>query len=267
MRLTFQRFVNLVPERGLLLLGADNADALALRERARCRVETFGEANGADWQAHDVRVSGTSTTFSVRRAGEPIGSFDLPLLGIYNVRNALAAIAVGAAVGLNTDTLAEGLKRFRGVRRRLQLRGSAAGISVYDDFAHHPTAIEETLTGVRSAFPGRRIWAIFEPRSATSCRRIFQSDFARALSRADAVVLPAVFRSTLPEDERLSVEQLISDLNAQGVDGRYIPRVDDIVPVVAREARSGDLIVVMSNGGFDNVHQKLLDALEARAGR
>ena len=266
-RLTFQRFVNLVPERGLLLLGADNADALALRERARCRVETFGEANGADWQAHDVRVSATSTTFSVRRAGEPIGSFELPLLGIYNVRNALAAIAVGAAVGLNTDTLAEGLKRFRGVRRRLQLRGSAAGISVYDDFAHHPTAIEETLTGVRSAFPGRRIWAIFEPRSATSCRRLFQSDFARALSRADAVVLPAVFRSTLPEDERLSVEQLISDLNAEGVDGRYIPRVDDIVPVVAREARSGDLIVVMSNGGFDNIHQKLLDALEARAGR
>jgi UDP-N-acetylmuramate: L-alanyl-gamma-D-glutamyl-meso-diaminopimelate ligase len=266
-RLTFQRFVNLVPQRGLLLLGADNAEALALRERAPCRVETFGEAKGADWQAHDVRVSGVSTTFSVRRAGDPIGSFELPLLGMYNVRNALAAIAVGAAIGLNTDTLAEGLRRFKGVRRRMQLRGTAAGVSVYDDFAHHPTAIEETLVGVRSAFPGRRVWAIFEPRSATSCRRIFQSDFARALSRADTVVLPAVFRSTLPDDQRLSAEQLIADLKAQGTDGRYIPKVDDIVPVVAREARDGDLVVIMSNGGFDNIHQKLLDALEARAAR
>jgi UDP-N-acetylmuramate: L-alanyl-gamma-D-glutamyl-meso-diaminopimelate ligase len=266
-RLTFQRFVNLVPQRGLLLLGADNAEALALRERAPCRVETFGEAKGADWQAHDVRVSGVSTTFSVRRAGEPIGSFELPLLGMYNVRNALAAIAVGAAIGLNTDTLAAGLRRFKGVRRRMQLRGTAAGVSVYDDFAHHPTAIEETLTGVRSAFPGRRVWAIFEPRSATSCRRIFQSDFARALSRADTVVLPAVFRSTLPDDQRLSAEQLIADLKAQGTDGRYIPKVDDIVPAVAREARDGDLVVIMSNGGFDNIHQRLLDALEARAAR
>jgi UDP-N-acetylmuramate: L-alanyl-gamma-D-glutamyl-meso-diaminopimelate ligase len=266
-RLTFQRFVNLVPQRGLLLLGADNAEALALRERAPCRVETFGEAKGADWQAHDVRVSGVSTTFSVRRAGDPIGSFELPLLGMYNVRNALAAIAVGAAIGLNTDTLAEGLRRFKGVRRRMQLRGTAAGVSVYDDFAHHPTAIEETLVGVRSAFPGRRVWAIFEPRSATSCRRIFQSDFARALSHADTVVLPAVFRSTLPDDQRLSAEQLIADLKAQGTDGRYIPKVDDIVPVVARDTRDGDLVVIMSNGGFDNIHQKLLDALEARAAR
>jgi UDP-N-acetylmuramate: L-alanyl-gamma-D-glutamyl-meso-diaminopimelate ligase len=263
-RLAFQRLVNLIPRRGLLLLGADNEEALALRTRAHCRVETFGLSDRADWQAHDVRVNGTSTTFSVRRAGEPIGSFELPLLGTYNVRNALAAIAVGAAVGVNTDTLAEGLRRFRGVRRRMQLRGTVAGVSVFDDFAHHPTAIEETLAGVRSAFPGRRVWAIFEPRSATSCRRIFQSEFARALAGADTVVLPAVFRSSLPEQERLSVEQLVGDLESAGVDARYIPEVDEIVPVVAREAADGDVVVVMSNGGFENIHQKLLDALEAR---
>ena len=266
-RLAFQRFVNLIPRRGLLLLGADNAEALALRDRAHCRVETFGVSPGADWQAHDLRVDGASTTFTVRRGGEPIGSFELPLLGTYNVRNALAAIAVGAAVGLSTHTLADGLRRFKGVRRRMELRGTANGVSVYDDFAHHPTAIEETLTGVRSAFPGRKLWAIFEPRSATSCRRVFQADFARALSRADSVVLPAVFRSSLPEDQRLSAEQLIADLKASGVDARYIPQVDEIVPVVARDARRGDVVVVMSNGGFDDIHQKLLDALEARASR
>jgi len=263
-RLTFQRFVNLVPRRGLLLLGADNDEALALRERARCKVETFGLSAAADWQAHDLRVNGTSTTFSVRRNGQPSGTFEVPLLGAYNVRNALAAIATASAIGINTDTLAEGLRKFKGVRRRMQLRGTVRGVAVYDDFAHHPTAIEETLAGVRTAFPGKRLWAIFEPRSATSCRRIFQSEFARALSRADVVVLPAVFRSTLPESERLSAEELVADLKATAVDARYIPDVAGIVQSVARDAREGDVVVIMSNGGFDDIHQKLMTALEAR---
>jgi UDP-N-acetylmuramate: L-alanyl-gamma-D-glutamyl-meso-diaminopimelate ligase len=264
-RLAFQRFVNLIPRRGLLLLGADNADARGLAERARCRVETFGLADGADWQAHDLRISATSTAFSVRHSGRPVGNFEVPLLGAYNVRNALAAIAVGAAVGLSTDTLAEGLRLFKGVRRRMELRGTAAGVSVYDDFAHHPTAIEETLTGIRSAYPDRRIWAIFEPRSATSCRRVFHSDFVRALANADRVVLPAVFRSSLPEDQRLSPELVVEELQRGGIDASYIPTVDGIVREVARDSRSGDLVVVMSNGGFDDIHQKLLAALEARA--
>ncbi len=137
------------------------------------------------------------TTFSLRKGGSPAGAFELPLLGAYNVRNALAAIAVGAAVGLSTDTMAASLRRFKGVRRRMQHRGTVRGVAVYDDFAHHPTAIGETLAGVRSAFPERRVWAIFEPRSATSCRRVFQSDFAKALEKADRVILPAVFRSSL----------------------------------------------------------------------
>jgi UDP-N-acetylmuramate: L-alanyl-gamma-D-glutamyl-meso-diaminopimelate ligase len=263
-RVAFRRLVNLVPRRGLLLLGADDAEARALGAGARCRVETFGLSDGADWQAHDLKVNGTSTTFSLRRQGQPAGTFEVPLLGAFNVRNAAAAIAVGAAVGLSPDTMAAGLREFKGVRRRMQLRGTAAGVSVYDDFAHHPTAIAETLAGVRSAYPGRRIWAIFEPRSATSCRRVFQEDFARAFRPADVVVLPAVFRSTLPEDQRLSAEQVIADLKAAGKDARYIPKVDDIVTAVAREARPDDLVIVMSNGGFEGIHDKLLAALNAR---
>jgi UDP-N-acetylmuramate: L-alanyl-gamma-D-glutamyl-meso-diaminopimelate ligase len=263
-RLAFQRFVNLVPRRGMLLLGADNAEAMALKERAQCRVETFGLSAGADWQAHGLKSAATSTTFSVRRSGAPIGTFELPLLGAYNVRNALAAIAVGSAVGLHTDAMATGLRLFKGVRRRMQLRGTVADVTVFDDFAHHPTAIEETLAGVRSAHPGRTIWAIFEPRSATSCRRVFQSDFVRALSKANRVILPAVFRSSLPGEQRLSAEQIVTDLDALGVDARYIPLVDDIVRVVAKDSRAGDLVVVMSNGGFDDIHQKLLTALAAR---
>ena len=266
-RLAFRRFVNLVPRRGLLLLGADSPDASALGQGARCRVETFGLADGATWQAHDLHVKEASTTFSLRREGRPVGSFEVPLLGAYNVRNAVAAIAVAAAAGVDTDTLAEGLRKFRGVRRRLQHRGTANGVMVYDDFAHHPTAIEETLVGVRSAYPSRRIWAIFEPRSATSCRRIFQSDFARALGHADHVVLPAVFRSTLPESQRLSPEAVVQDLVSVGVDAEYIPETEGIVRRIARRAEPGDLVVVMSNGGFDNIHQRLLAALEAREGR
>jgi UDP-N-acetylmuramate: L-alanyl-gamma-D-glutamyl-meso-diaminopimelate ligase len=140
-----------------------------------------------------------------------------------------------------------------------------AGVAVYDDFAHHPTAIEETLAGVRSAYPGRRVWAIFEPRSATSCRRVFHADFVRALAGADKVVLPAVFRSTLPDDQRLSPEQIVAELREGDVDARYVPQVEDIVRTVARESRDGDLVVVMSNGGFENIHQRLLTALGERA--
>jgi UDP-N-acetylmuramate: L-alanyl-gamma-D-glutamyl-meso-diaminopimelate ligase len=264
-RLTFRRFVNLIPRRGLLLLGADSPDAMALKAQAHCRVETFGFADGADWQAHDVQVTVDSTRFSIRRKGVADGAFEVPLVGAYNVRNALAAIAVGSAVGLSSDTMAASLRRFRGVRRRLQHRGTVRGVAVYDDFAHHPTAIAETLAGVRSAHPNRRIWAIFEPRSATSCRKVFQSDFARALSKADRVILPAVFRSSLSDEERLSAEQLVGELKTGGVDARYIPHTDDIVSTVAAESREGDLVIAMSNGGFDDIHRKLLAALEQRA--
>jgi UDP-N-acetylmuramate: L-alanyl-gamma-D-glutamyl-meso-diaminopimelate ligase len=266
-RLAFRRFVNLVPRRGLLLLGADNPDALALGTIAFCRVETFGLSDGADWQAHDLQTGPLSTTFSVRRNGNPIGSFEVPLLGTYNVRNALAAMAVGAAVGVETDTIARAFKLFKGVRRRLEHRGTEGGVSVYDDFAHHPTAIAETLAGVRSAHPTRTLWAIFEPRSATSCRRVFQSEFARAFEKADHVILPAVFRSNLPADQRLSAEQLVADLKAAEVDARYIPQTEDIVRTIQREAREGDLVIVMSNGGFDNIHQRLLTALAERSAR
>ena len=261
-RVAFQRFVILIPRRGLLLLGADDREASALIANARCRVETFGLSDGADWQAHGLRVEGGSTVFSLRRKGAPVGTFQVSLLGAHNVRNALAAIAVGAAVGIDLETMADGLRAFKGVRRRMELRGVAKGVSIYDDFAHHPTAIAETLAGVRSAYPDSRIWAIFEPRSATSCRSVFQEDFARAFAPADRIVLPAVFRSNLPEDQRLSPERLVQDLQDAGKNARYIPTVDEIVRTVAKEATDGDLVIVMSNGSFDDIHRKLLVAID-----
>jgi UDP-N-acetylmuramate: L-alanyl-gamma-D-glutamyl-meso-diaminopimelate ligase len=143
--------------------------------------------------------------------------------------------------------------------------GEAKGVTVYDDFAHHPTAVDETLRAVRTAAPGQRIWAIFEPRSASSCRRVFQDDFARAFAGADEVVLASVFRSALPESERLSEARLVEDLTRQNVRARHLPSVEAIVDAVAKEARDGDLVVVMSNGGFGGIHQKLVTALAARS--
>ena len=147
------------------------------------------------------------------------------------------------------------------MKRRLEVIGEQRGVTVYDDFAHHPTAVAETLHAVRAAAPGRRIWALFEPRSASSCRRVFQQDFARAFASADEVVIATVFRSTLPDSERLSEAQLVADLAASGVAARHLPDVDAIVGVVAAEARPGDVVVVMSNGGFGGIHGKLLRAL------
>jgi UDP-N-acetylmuramate: L-alanyl-gamma-D-glutamyl-meso-diaminopimelate ligase len=261
--LAFRRFVNLIPRRGLLLLGADSPNAMTLAGGAHCRVETFGLSAQADWQAHDLEARPTSTVFSVRRGGTPFGRVEVPLVGAYNVRNALAALAVGVAAGLDQTRLAQGLKEFLGVQRRLQHRGTAGGVDVYDDFAHHPTAIAETLAGMRSAYPNRRIWAIFEPRSATSCRRVFQDEFTRAFGPADEVVLAAVYRSSLPEGERLSAEDIVAAINKDGGRARYIPAVEDIVSAVARDAAPDDLVIVMSNGGFENIHQRLLDRLGA----
>jgi UDP-N-acetylmuramate: L-alanyl-gamma-D-glutamyl-meso-diaminopimelate ligase len=260
--LAFRRLVNLVPRRGLLLVGADSPGARALTDAARARVQTFGMRDDVDWQAHGIEAVGDITRFHVRRSGSHFGTFELPLVGAYNVRNALAAMAVATEVGINSERIGEGLRLFEGVKRRLEVVGTADGVVVYDDFAHHPTAVAETIAGVRASNPTARIWAVFEPRSASSCRRIFQNDFARAFGGADEVLIAPVFRSKLAESERLSTPQLVRDLNDQGQRAREAS-IDDIIHAIAREHRPGDLVLLMSNGGFGGIHQKLLQALSA----
>ena len=261
--LAFRRLVRLVPRNGLLLLGADSPHAHALAPTAVSPVETFGLMDGATWRADEIEHRDGLTHFTVHRKGDRIGRFDSPLLGVHNVRNALAAIAVGTYVDLAPDVLADGLRRFSGIKRRLETVGIVRGVTVLDDFAHHPTAVLETLSALRTGYPGRRVWAVFEPRSASSCRRVFQDDFARAFGAADEVVIAAVFRSSLPDSERLSAEQLVDDLRADGHHARHIPEIDEIVATIAAEGRSGDVVVLMSNGGFGGIHQKLLQALAA----
>jgi UDP-N-acetylmuramate: L-alanyl-gamma-D-glutamyl-meso-diaminopimelate ligase len=259
--LAFRRLANLVPRRGLLVLGADDPGARALTSSAVSRVETFGISDGLDWQAYDVTPKGPRTRFKVRRHGAPFGEFDVPLVGTHNVRNTLGAIAVAAEVGLSAERVGEGLRTFAGIKRRLEVVGTANGVTVYDDFAHHPTAVGETLAGVRASHPTARIWAVFEPRSASSCRRVFQDDFARAFSAADEVLVAPVFRSKLPEAERLSVVQLVRDLRDRGQSAREADSIEAIIAAIVGDCRVGDLVVIMSNGAFGGIHRRLLQAL------
>ncbi len=264
-KLAFRRLVNLVPRRGLLLVGADSPAARDLIAKAVSPVQTFGTGedgpDALEWQAHDIEAVGATTRFRVRRRGAPFGIFEVPLVGAHNVRNALAAIAVATHVGVSVERIAEALSLFKGVKRRLEIVGVADGVTVFDDFAHHPTAVAETLAGVRASNPDARVWAVFEPRSASSCRRVFQADFAGAFAAADEVIVAPVFRSTLPEAERLSVPELVRDLNARGIHAREAPSLDDIIEGIVREHRPGDLVVLMSNGGFGGIHRRLLQAL------
>jgi len=263
LRTAFRRLVNLIPQRGLLVLGADSPEASRLGRLARSAVETFGLGEGADWRAGELEPHGEGTRFELTYRGERLGHVDVPLYGEHNVRNALAALAVGKAAGLSLATMRDSLPRFQGVRRRLEKRGEVRGVAVYDDFAHHPTAILETIRAVKFMHPSRRVWAVFEPRSATSCRNVFQDDFVRAFdeSGADEVMLAAVFRTSLPENERLSVEAVVEALVQRGRKARTLPGVPEIVAVIAHEAKEGDIVVLMSNGGFDGIHEKLLEAL------
>jgi UDP-N-acetylmuramate: L-alanyl-gamma-D-glutamyl-meso-diaminopimelate ligase len=263
LRTAFRRLVNLVPRNGRVIVGLDSPEAMAVASGARADITTFGLSPDADWRAAEVRAEGDSVTFEATRRGEPLGHLRLPMFGTHNVLNALAAMAAGEAAGLTVDEMREGLATFKGVRRRLETRGIARGVTVFDDFAHHPTAIRETLKAVRAGYPGRRVWGVFEPRSATACRRIFQTDFADAFveSGADEAVIAGVFRSSLAEDERLSVKDLVRDIRHAGREAHGPLSVAEIVELIGSEATAGDLVVVMSNGGFDGIHEKLLARL------
>jgi len=162
---------------------------------------------------------------------------------------------------MGPDQLADALCAFKGIKRRLEVIGVARGVTVVDDFAHHPTAVYETLSALKAGYPDRRIWAVFEPRSASSCRRVFQDAFSAAFGAADEVILAAVFRSSLPESDRLDADVLVADLRTRGTSARHLPNNDDIVSTIVREHREGDVVVLMSNGGFGGIHRTLLQAL------
>jgi UDP-N-acetylmuramate: L-alanyl-gamma-D-glutamyl-meso-diaminopimelate ligase len=235
-----------------------------LLPRAHCRIETFGLQEGADWRATELKPEAGGARFRLLRQGRDEGEFVLPLPGAHNVRNALAALAVAAAVGVKPEAARAALGSFRGVRRRLEVRGQARGVTVYDDFAHHPTAVRATLGALQEGGDSAgRLVAVFEPRSYTARTRRFQEEFAEALAVADrAIVAAAHLPGRIPEADRISEEDLVTSIRARGTEAEFVPSVDAIVAGLAPRLEPGDRVVILSNGGFGGIHDRLLRALE-----
>jgi UDP-N-acetylmuramate: L-alanyl-gamma-D-glutamyl-meso-diaminopimelate ligase len=271
-RAAFDGFVERLPAHGLLVANAADPEVRRVAKRARCRVSFYGldgEDHGdvsPEWLLAPAPVQGDMLPFDLFLGGSACGRFFSPLFGAYNLKNVVASIALCAlATDAKVSELARALPSFAGVKRRQELRGCAGGVRVYDDFAHHPTAVLETLRGFRMRHPTGKLFAVFEPRSATASRRIHQDSYASAFEPADHVLLAPVGRSEIPAEERLDLARLRDDLNARGTHAEVGASVDALVERVAALAEPGDVVVAMSNGAFGNIHDRLLCALGVRA--
>ncbi len=263
--LQFQRLVNLVPRRGRIVAWGESAEVRELMAKAYCPVETYGLGAECDWVAGDLELAEGVTRFRVSHRSRQLGTFEMRLAGRHNVLNALAAIAMATGRGVPAEPIREALSIFRGVRRRLEPRGEVCGVLVVEDFAHHPTAVRETIAAARWRWPGRRVWAAFEPRSNTMRRNLLQEELGDALATADAAVLGAVNRpQMLRDDERLDRGRVVARIRAAGRPAWALDASAEIAALIAREARPGDLVLALSNGSFDGLCEKLLAALESR---
>ena len=267
-KLAFRRLMNLVPGNGRLIAGWDSSHVRnvveSFGEKLFTQLETFGTCDDAKWQARDIRYAEGMTHFKVFREGAPWAEFRTPIIGEFNVRNCLAVIIAAHAWGADQKAIAEALASFESVRRRCEVRGEINGITVIDDFAHHPTAVRETLAALRTKYAGRRLVAVFEPRSRTSCHATFQDLYVDAFAPADYVIVSRVYDAQRAAEMGgvLDIEKLIDDVAATGKPSQAITEVDDIVAKLRKEVRSGDVIAVMSNGAFGGIHEKLLAALK-----
>ena len=253
---SFRRLVQLVPENGAVFVNADEPNALAVTTAARAPVYTVGFSETATHRILNPRY-GSGARFSFMNL-----ELDLQIPGEFNVRNAAMAAAAARFHGVAPESIRSALASFEGVARRQEVRGTVNGITVLDDFGHHPTALGLTLEALRHQYPGRRVWAVFEPRSNTTRRAVFQQALPEALGKADAVILSKVARlEQLPENDRLDPQRVVNDIAALGKPAYYESGVSEIVSRLQQEARPGDLIAVFSNGGFDNIHERLLEAL------
>ena len=264
--LAFRRLVNLVPRRGRDVIWGDTEDSgPALRraaEKAFCPVETYGFSAENDWVASDLAVDGAGMKFRIVHKGKPFGDFVLAASGRHNVLNAMAAIAVANGRGISAEDLAKALATFRSVKRRMDVKGEVRGVLVVDDFAHHPTAVRATIEAAQARWPGRRLWAILEPRSNSMRRKVFEETLPVALALADQVVLGGVFRAQqLGDENRLEPEAVAESVRELGKSARVFPSADAIADQLSLEAEPGDVLLVMSNGSFDGLCEKLLAKL------
>jgi len=262
----FRRLINLIPRRGRVIADFDSPVVREVVAGAWCPVHSFGLTGEAEWRACGIRITEHGTVFEVRRGDIRLGEFVTPLVGDFNVRNCLAVIAAATALGIEREAIAHALASFRGVRRRMEVKAEIAGITLIDDFAHHPTAVRVTLEALRQRYPGRRLIAIFEPRSRTSRLRIMQPAFEDALLAADIIVIGPVFRpEVVPDERRLSPPELARALRERGRPAHAFSSVEEIVSALDPMLAPGDVVVILSNGDFGGIHEKRLRRLRDRA--
>ena len=271
----FKRLINLIPGRGRVVAfdgaAGDATESPSLERcvaKAFCPVERYGTGPRANRQVTNLRLGPTGTSWTVLHDGQPWADFEFPLAGEYNVWNATAAAALASSCGISKDAIAAALSSFKSVKRRLEVKAQVNGVTIIDDFAHHPTAIAGTLKALRARYAGARLWAILEPRSNTLRRRILQSDLARSLAQADEVIVANVFRSeAVPENERLELPALAAEIKQTGRPARLLADADAIVQTIAPELRSGDVVAILSNGGFGGIYEKLPARLREMAAK
>ena len=257
---SFKRLINLIPRNGQLLANGDDANLAPLLNVTHCPIKRFGLGEDNSVHGFNLRCGPTATEFEI-----PSFKFHLNLVGELNVRNALAVVACAKHFGLSNKQIQSGFDTFKGVKRRMEVRGIAGGVTVVDDFGHHPTAIRETLRALRLRYSHQRIWAVFEPRSNTTRRNVFQKELAESFREADAVIIAQIARlELLKPEERLDPKRLMDDLHASGKPASYLADADAIVTHLKKEAVGGDVICVFSNGGFGGIHDKLLATMGAR---
>ena len=261
----FRLLVNLVPRRGLIVAYDGSPNVTECVSRAFCPVERYGFSESSNWQIRNLHLKAGRTRWQVHRAGVPWADLEMSLAGEHNALNATAAAALAAAQGISSSAITEALAAFKSVKRRLELRAQIAGITLIEDFAHHPTAIRETLRALRALYPSGRIWAVLEPRSNTLRRKILAPDLVASLRLADHVVLAGVYQQDrIPEAERLHPDEVVRALNQAGTPAELLPDANAIVDSIAPRLASGDVVALLSNGGFDGIYEKLPARLRER---
>jgi UDP-N-acetylmuramate: L-alanyl-gamma-D-glutamyl-meso-diaminopimelate ligase len=261
----FKRLVNLIPRRGRII-AFDTCDSVEhCLQMALCPVERYGSTDRATWQLTKLKFGADRTSWTVLCEGKPWADFEFPLAGEYNVWNATAAAALAADCGVPKEVIADALRSFQSVKRRLEVKAEVNGVTIIDDFAHHPTAIEQTLRALRSRYPSARLWAVLEPRSNTMRRNVLQEALAHSLALADEVIIANVFKSeAIPEAERLDLNQVASEIQKKGRIVKIMPDADAIVSSIAPQLRSGDVVAILSNGGFGGIYEKLPERLRRK---
>jgi UDP-N-acetylmuramate: L-alanyl-gamma-D-glutamyl-meso-diaminopimelate ligase len=264
-KMAFKRLVNLVPRRGLIVAYDGSANVTECVDRALCRVERYGFSEGAQWRLRNLTHEGNVTHWELWRGAVPWAELRMNLAGEHNALNATAAAALAAGQGVSREAIVAAIAGFKSVKRRLEVRAEIGGVTVIEDFAHHPTAIRETLRALRAVYPQSRLWAILEPRSNTLRRKVLEGDLIASLRLADRVVLAGVYQQQrIPDAERLHPEDVVRTLNQQGTEAELLADADAIVSAIVPRVAPGDVVAILSNGGFDGIYEKLPARLRER---